>query len=256
MTEPNDFSPVQPLAPAAPGQRSTLELAARIMSVVMVGWLCALAVFSWIGYGEGVVDMLLPIWNSVFVIGTLPVVAGVFSRRLWAQRWVVGISMFTALGNAWQASKVDSMLLWFGAALLAAVVFTLSRAKPLFNDSDGNRGVVQQVIATIVTIGSVVVSLQTFDGTGTERGRTMFAAEVQQAYSKGGATTVRVYVENLDLVIESTTDTDPQIDSAADLLHGELVTAGQNAKAWAVGFKHIVVTNGTYRRTLSPGDPP
>lgn len=244
------------LAPATSGQRSSLELAARILSIVMVGWLCALAAFSWIAYRDGYVGALLPLWNSVFVLGTLPVVSGVFARRLWAQRWVVGISAFTAIGNAWQASRVDSSLLWFGAALLVVVAITLKRAKPIFNDSDGNRGVVQQLIATVVTIGSVIVSLQTMHGPGTERGRTLFATEVQQGYTKAGATTVHVYVDNLDLVIESPTDTEAQIDAAAQLVHGQLVTTGSRAKAWLLGFKHIVVTNGSYKRMLSPDDPP
>jgi hypothetical protein len=222
----------------------------------MVGWLCAMATFSWIAYRDGYVGTLLPVWNSVFVLGTLPIVSGVFARRLWAQRWVVGISMFTAIGNAWQASRMDSPLLWFGAALLAVVALTLRRAKPVFNDSDGNRGVVQQLIATVVTIGSVLVSLQAMHTTGTERGRMAFAAEIQQTYAKAGAATVHVYVDNLDLVIESSTDTEAQIDSGAQMIHGQLVTSGPRAKAWILGFKRIVVTNGSYQRTLSPDDPP
>lgn len=256
MDETTTSPPAEPLAPASPGHRSSLELVARILSLAMVGWLCVLAALSWIAYRDGYVDTLLPIWNSVFVVGTLPIVSGVFARRLWAQRWVVGISAFTALGNAYQASRADSTLLWFGAALLTVVAFMVGRAKPVFNDSDGNRGRVQQLIAWVVTIGSVIVSLQTMQTTGTERGRGLFATEVQQGYVNAGAATVRVHVDDRNLVIESSTDTEAQIDSAAELLHGQLVTTGRRAKAWVLGFKHIVVTNGSYKRTLSPGDPP
>ena len=254
MTETTP-DPVAPLTPAAPGQRSTLELAARVMSIVMVGWLCAMAVFSWIAYRDGYVGVVLPVWNSLFVAGTLPIVSGVFARRLWGQRWVVGIATFTGISNALQASRSDSTLLWIGALLLGAVALTVRQAKPLFSDSDGNRGRIQQIVATVVTIGSVVISLIVVQGGGTERGREQFAAEVRQSYEKAGVTTVDVSVKGLDMVIEAKTDTDAQIDAAADMMRGELAKVGPRAKAWAVGFKQIVLTNGSYTRVLTPDAP-
>ncbi|HEY5921163.1 MAG TPA: hypothetical protein VIV11_05810 [Kofleriaceae bacterium] len=226
------------------------------MSIALVGWLVAMAGLSWLAYDEGYTSLLLPIWNSVFVLGMVPIVQGVFARRLWGQRWVVGISVFTAIGNAWQASRMDSSLLWFGAALLVAVAIVVKSAKALFNDSDGNRGRVQQTIATIVTIGSVVVSLQTMQGGGTERGRASFAREVQQSYEQAAPGAVRVSVDERVLVIESKGDTDAQIDGAADQMHAQLATAGRRAKAWVLGFKHIVITNGSHKRTLSPDNAP
>lgn len=251
-------SPLQEetLSPVAPGRREPLELAARIMSIAMVGWLCAMAAFSWIAYDDGYTSVVLPVWNSVFVLGMIPIVHGVFARRLWGQRWVVGVSVFTGIGNAWQASRMDSSLLWFGALLLLAVALVVRRAKPLFNDSDGNRGRIQQAIATIVTIGSIVVSLQTMQGGGTERGRAAFADEVQASYDKAGVVgAVRVHVTERDLVIEAPGDTNEQIDAAADALQAQLASVGRRAKAWVLGFEHIVITNGGYRRTLEPDSP-
>jgi hypothetical protein len=256
MVETPESSPHEPLSPAAPGRREPLELAARAMSIAMLGWLCALAAFAWIAYDDGYTNLVLPIWNSIFVLGMLPIVQGVFARRLWGQRWVVGVSVFTGIGNAWQAMRMDSSLLWFGALLLFAVALVVRRAKPVFNDSDGNRGRIQQTIATIVTIGSVIVSLQTMQGGGTERGRTAFAQEVQAGYDKAGvAGAVRVYVTDRDLVIEAKGDTNEQIDAAADGLQAQLASVGPRAKAWVLGFEHIVVTNGSYQRTLQPQDP-
>lgn len=251
---PQSPSP-EPLSPAAPGRREPLELAARVMSVVMLGWLCAMAAFAWIAYDDGYTSLVLPIWNSLFVLGMVPIVHGVFSRRLWGQRWVAGISLFTGISNAIQASRTDSTLLWFGALLLFAVVFVVKRARPLFNDSDGNRGRIQQTVATIVTIGSVVITLLVMQGGGTERGRQSFAREVQQSYDKAGTTGhVRVYIVDRDLVIEGPDDTNEQIDTAADTLHLQLASVGRRAKAWALGFERIVITNGSYRRMLTPND--
>jgi hypothetical protein len=255
--EHTESSSVEPLSPAVPGRRQPLELAARIMSIAMLGWLCALAVFAWIAYDEGLCSLLLPIWNSVFVLGMLPIVQGVFARRLWGQRWVVGISVFTALGNGMQAARVDSEPLWFGCALLVAVAVVVKLARPLFNDSDGNQGRIQRLIATIVTIGSIVVGLQTmYGGPGTERGRELFAREVQANYDKVGAGAVRVYVNDVNLVIESKSDTPESLDAGAEALHAQLVAVGPRAKAWAVGFHRIILTNGSYQRVLTPDLPP
>lgn len=256
MSENQPSPDAAPLAPAAPGHRQPLELAARIMALALVGWLCAMAVFSWIAYDAGYTSLLLPIWNSVFVFGMVPIVHGLFRRRLWGQRWVVGIALFTGAGNALQASRMDSTLLWFGAALLCAVAFVVQRAKPLFNDSDGNRGTIQRTVAMIVTIGSVVVSVMAMQGSGTARGRTAFASEVQQSYDKAvGSGRVRVYVNEQSLFIESTGDTDQQIDSAADSMQLQLASVGRRAKAWVVGFMRIVMTNGSHQRVLVPADP-
>jgi hypothetical protein len=93
-------------------------------------------------------------------------------------------------------------------------------------------------------------------GGGTERGRTAFAQEVQASYDKAGvAGAVRVYVTERDLVIEAKGDTNEQIDAAADGLQAQLASVGRRAKAWVLGFKQIVITNGSYQRTLQPQDP-
>ena len=252
MSENTESSPVEPLKPAAPGRREPLELAARIMSIVMLGWLGAMAVFAWIAYDDGYTSLVLPIWNSLFVVGMVPIVQGVFQRRLWGQRWVAGVSIFTGIGNAWQASRTDSTLLWFGALLLFAVAMVVRRARPLFNDSDGNRGRIQQFVATIVTVGSVVISLMVLQGGGSERGRASVAREVQQSYDKAAPGRVHVQVSERALVIESKEDTNEQVDAAADSLQTQLSSVGRRAKAWAVGFEQIVITNGTYTRTLAP----
>lgn len=249
-----ESSPVEQLSPAAPGRREPLELAARVLSILMLGWLVALAVLAWLAYDEGYTGLLLPVWNGVFALAVVPIVHGIFSRRLWAQRWVVGISAFTAIGSAFQASRADSTLLWGGALLLGIVAIVVSRARPLFNDSDGNRGRIQRAIATIVTIGSIGVSLFVMQGGGTERGRMNFAREIQAAYDKLAPDSVRVQVKELILVIEAVQDNDAQIDEAANAMQAQLATAGKNAKAWVVGFERIIVTNGRHERSIRAGD--
>lgn len=242
----------EPLPPA----RGPLVILTRIMAVVLVGWLCALSVFSWLAYREGYVATLLPVWNTVFVAGTLPVVAGVFARRMWAHRWAVGIAAFTGLGNAMQANRSDSTLLWIGALLLAAVVLVLVLARPMFRHDNAHRGTIAQLIAIVVTVGSVLVYFSTVKAPGTERGRAAFAAEVQHSYEKAGVTTVRVFVEGRSLIIEGKTDTAEQIDEAAQQMTSQLRAAGSNAKAWMLGFENIKLTNGSHTRLLAPADPP
>lgn len=246
-----ESSVVPPLSPAAPGERRPLELAARVMSVLMLGWLAVQAYLAWVAYDAGVTGRLLPIWNSLFVLGMVPTVHGIFSRRLWAQRWVVGVSTFTGISCAINASRADASILWVGALILAAVAIVVRQAKPLFNDSDGNRGRVQQFIATIVTIGSVVVSLIVMQGGGTERGRTLMAAEIQQAYDKEVPGQVKVLVDGTDITIFASGDTDEQVDAAADSMQTALDRAGNRAKMWAVGFERVIISNGTHKRLVT-----
>ena len=101
MSENTESPSLESLKPATTGRREPLELASRFMSIIMVGWLCVMAVFTWVAYDEGYTGLLLPIWNSVFVLGMIPIVQGVFARRLWGQRWVVGVSLFTGTNTAW-----------------------------------------------------------------------------------------------------------------------------------------------------------
>ena len=98
--------------------------------------------------------------------------------------------------------------------------------------------------------------MMAMQGTGTERGRAAFASEVQQSYDKAaGSGRVRVYVNDRALFIESTGDTDQQIESAADSMQMQLASVGRRAKAWVVGFKFIVMTNGSHQRVLAPDAP-
>lgn len=244
------------IAEPQPPASTPLVIATRVAAVVLVGWLATLAVFTWLAYREGYVDTLLPAWNTLFVVGTLPVVAGVFARRMWAQRWAFGIALFTGLGNALQASRADSNLLWIGALLLGAVVIVFAKARPIFRHDASHRGTLAQLIATIVTVGSIFIYFTSMNSQGTERGRVAFAAEVQQSYEKAGVGTVRVYIEGRSLIIEGKSDTDEQIDEAAQLMTAQLRSAGRNAKAWVLGFENIKLTNGSHTRLLAPSDPP
>lgn len=221
------------------------------MSIVMLGWLAVQAYLAWVAYDEGVTSKLLPIWNSLFALGMVPTVHGLFSRRLWAQRWVVGVSTFTGISCAITASRSDASILWVGALLLAIVAIVVKQAKPLFNDSDGNRGRVQQLIATVVTIGSVVVSVIVMQGGGTERGRTLLAAEIQQAYDREVPGQVNVLVDGKDIKILAAGDTDEQVDAAAESMQTALDRTGSRAKMWAVGFEHVIISNGRHERLIT-----
>jgi hypothetical protein len=244
------LSEAQP--PAGPG----MVIATRVMAVALGGWLCALAVFSCIAYRQGYVGTLLPVWNWIFVVGTLPVIAGIFARRMWAHRWAVGIATLTGLGHVIQANRNGSTLLWAGALLLAAVVIVLVIARPIFRHDSAHRGTLAQLLALTVTIGSALVYLTTVNSPGTERGRAAFVTELQQTYAKAGVTSVRVFIEGRSLVIEGKLDSDEQIDAVAQEMHVQLRKTGPNAKAWMLGFENIKLTNGTRTRFLAPADPP
>jgi hypothetical protein len=236
----------EPQPPAKP----SLVLATRVVAIVFAGWLAALAAFAWSAYSDGYTELLLPGWNTLFFVGTLPLVAGLFARRMWAQRWVIGIAVFTGLGHVMQAAKSGSTILWIGVLLLAVVAVVLGAARPIFRHDNAHRGTLPQLIATAVTIGSILVYFAVENTTGSERGRTQFAAEIQENYSKQGSPAVRVFVEKTTLVIEGLTDTDEQIDQAANMMTTQLRTHGANAKAWVLGFSSIKLTNGTHSRWL------
>ncbi len=74
---------------------------------------------------------------------------------------------------------------------------------------------------------------------------------MQRNYQQQGLP-VSVTARDLDLVIEAASDTNDQIDAAGDMFQRELDQTGANAKAWAVGFRRMVVTNGNYERVLEP----
>src|SRR5688500_2526703 len=109
-------------APPASAAQITLT---RVAAIALIGWLCVIAGLSWNIYNAGYIEIPLPLWNSFFVVGTIPLVIGVFSRRLWAQRWVLGIALFTGIGNVMQASRADSTLLWVGAIALGGVALVM-----------------------------------------------------------------------------------------------------------------------------------
>lgn len=235
----------EPSPPASPG----LVLATRAAAIIFAGWLGALAVFAWIAYNAGYTEILLPAWNTIFFAGTLPLVAGLFARRMWAQRWAIGIALFTGLGHVVQA-RSGSTILWFGVLLLAIVVLVLGVARPIFRHDQAHRGGLAQLVATVVTVGSIFVYYTTETSTGSERGRNAFAAEIQKNYVDQGISNVRVYVVNRTLVIEGQSDTDEQIDQAANMMGAQLQTHGPNAKAWVLGFKSIKLTNGVHIRMI------
>nr|MBA3501308.1 zinc ribbon domain-containing protein [Deltaproteobacteria bacterium] len=156
-------------------------IATRVAAIALVGWLVALAVFAWVAYDEGYIGTLLPLWNTVFVVAMLPLVAGVFARRMWAQRWTLGIAAFTGLGNMLQAKETGSSILWVGVAVLTGVVLILAVTKKVFRHDNAHRGTLAQLLAIAVTIGSIFVYMAS-KSTGTERGRAAFATEVQRGY--------------------------------------------------------------------------
>ena len=246
MSVVNEAPP--PASPAA-------LLATRVGAVIFVGWLGVLAVLSWLGYREGYFDEKLPIWNSVVVLGMVPIAVGVFRRRLWAQRWIFGTSALTAASTAFQASRADSTLLWAGALLLGAVAIVMAKTKPIFRYDDAHKGTAAQVIAMIALLGSVVMFMGNGKSRGTERGREEFAAEVQKSYAKISAT-IHVYVDGCTLVIESPSDSDEAVDASAQQYHEALAKHGSNAKAWVLGFDAIKLTNGSHAQRLAPPDAP
>jgi hypothetical protein len=255
----SDATPAPPLMSvvneAQPPAGSASVIATRIAAVALIGWLTVLAALSWMAYGEGYVDEKLPAWNSLFVVGMIPIAVGVFQRRLWAQRWAFGTALFTGISTAAGASRADSTLLGFGVLLLGAVAVVMVKTRAIFRYDNVHRGTFAQAIATIALVGSIVMYMSVWTSRGTERGRKAFAAEVQQAYAKAGAN-VRVYIEGRTLVIDSPDDTDAQVDAAVQQLHAQLAHHGPNAKAWALGFDAIKITNGSHAQRLAPPDAP
>lgn len=263
---PNCESPVEPgrvesvaesalelpeaiIAPS--GSWKTRLTVAKVSAVMMMAWLGVQAWTSWLAYDEGYIGALVPVWNAVFWVGTLPIAVGIFKRSLWAQRWAVGICTFTAIGNALHALRSGATLLWVGVLVLAAAAIGMSVAKQGFKHKRDGSSIIQQAVATLVVAGSLVIGVMSLGSTGTDRGRKAFVAEIQTAYDKAGAP-VRVYANGLQLVIEAPSDTDESIDAAADAMQATLAEHGGRAKAWVVGFESMVITNGKRQRLLRP----
>ena len=227
----------------------SLALATRVAAVLFAGWLCVLAVFGWITYNDGYTEIWLPAWNTVVLVGMLPIVAGVFARRMWAHRWMIGTAMFTGLMHVMQVNENSSALLWIGILVLGAVAAVLAVARPIFRHDNAHRGTLAQLIAITVTLGSILVYYKTSNETGSERGRAQFAAETQQNYANQGLPDLRVHIEKRTLVIDAP-GTDDQIDATANTMSSELQRLGVNAKVWALGFSSIKLTNGIHSRWL------
>ena len=119
-----------------------------------------------------------------------------------------------------------------------------------FSQQRDGSGMIQRTVAALVVVGSLVVGVISIASKpGSERGRKAFVAEIQAAYTDAP---VRVYANDLQLVIESTSDPDAAIDAAAAQLGSQIASHGKNAKAWVVGFESIVITNGRHQRLLRP----
>jgi hypothetical protein len=250
MVDPNSAS--EPLlSPVAPGGRDPLELASRVLSILLLGWMAVLAGLAWLSWHDGWTDLVLPVWNTLLVPAFVPIVTGIFARRLWAQRWVVGISTLTGISTAWSAMRSDSMLLWGGAILLGVIALVVRRATHVFNDSDYNRGRVQRAIATVALIGSVVITIYVRQGNGSERGREILVREMQDEYAQVAPGKLRVYASQKSLVVEAREDTNEQIDAAAEQMNSNLAAAGKQARVWVVGFDSVIITNGSYSRTIT-----
>lgn len=247
--------PMSIISEAAPPANSTTLLATRAAAVTLIGWLGVMAGLAWKNYADGYVDTLLPAWNTVVVFGMVPIAVGVFRRRIWAQRWVLGTSMLTAMSLGMQASRSDSTLLWVGALLLGGVAIVMAKTKHVFRHDDSHRGTLAQVIAMVALIGSVLVYISVGESRGTERGRQALAAEIQKGYADAGAS-AHVFIEGRTLVIEIAAATDEQIDVIAQQYHTLLKPNGNNARVWVLGFDAMTFTNGTHVQRLAPPDSP
>jgi hypothetical protein len=239
-------------APAATSG-SALVVTGAVFMVLVGGWIAFQATASWIGYSEGITALAVPLWNSVFVAAIVAIIIGVFMRREWARQWSIGIAILNAASNAFSAATAGVAYAWIGVVVQAVAALVLILAKREFTDHPASIGArLSQGLAVVAFIGSMVMGFVGGSASGSERGREAFVAEIQQNYVQGGAIAVRVRAENAGLIIESPTDTNEQIDGAAEQLRQQLKVSGSNAKAWLVGFKQIVVTNGPYKQVLTP----
>lgn len=229
---------------------------AKLMAVAMLGWLGVQAYLSWQAFDQGYTGLLVPGWNSLVVLGSVLVVAGVFRRSAWARQWAMGISTLTAVSLVYHAQGPDTRILWIGIAVLVVAALAIGAAKQSFTAPTSVSPAVQRAVAIAALAASVLVAFASSSGEiGTARGRARMAADLQATYDRHGETQVRVYALDRALVVEQPAADDAGVDAMADEIRAELallVSRGERPRAWAVGFQRIVITNGSHRRAVTP----
>ncbi len=233
---------------------SVLPVTAAVFMVLVSLWFFATDAFSWIAFNEGLQPLTLPIWNCVLAMAIVSITIGVFMKREWARQWGLGTSALNGLGNAVDAVRLGTGLLWIGVVVQLAAVIPLALSKKEFKRYDQSKttlGQLGQGLSAIAIVGSILIHLTGLGaGKGTERGRNDLAAEMQAPYPPG---TVNVRADGSTLRIESMGETDGQIIVSADFMRQQLAKAGENAKIWAVGFERIDVTNARHVETIQLG---
>jgi hypothetical protein len=160
------------------------------------------------------------------------------------------------VSQGYTAATNDANLLWVGVLIQAACAVTLLMAQPSFVARPRSLGRMKlgKGLSTAVLVGSLLIGFAGGSGSsGTERGRTALAADLQERYERMGLLSVHVRAVGLELRIESTQESGIVNDSV-ELMHRELVRLGATANVWQVGFTEVVVTNGETHRVLRPTD--
>src|SRR5262249_18378806 len=218
-------------------------------------------VFIWIAAGQDQLpNYLLPVWNTLISAGMIVILIGLLGRNEWARQWAIGTSVLSVVGEGLRVAQGSTLIPLVGVAAGVVTAGCLTAAKrefvvdsvnPMKLKSVSNR----QVLLTLgLVLGAIVVSSMGSGGmsVGGERAREAFAAELQGNYAAAGITSVTVKASGTNMTIASPTESDERIETAAEEVRQQLRASGSNAKAWIVGFKQIIVTNGQRTVRLTP----
>lgn len=213
------------------------------------------AAVGWSGVADGYHGPEVPAWNTLVALLGAGVAAGVFAHE-WALGWASGIALLNGISTAsWALPGLSPLgLVSVAVHAVGALVFWVVSTKHPFPPDPPSRVALSRVVggvALALSLGACYVS--TKQGTGSERGRQRFAADIQAGYDEEEAP-VKVLIEGLTLRILAPGDADAAIRSvAADLRRS--IASDHDARAWVVGFERLEVSNGRLTEVIARPQP-
>ena len=242
-------------------QRTSLSgtaLTGIIFFALIVVWTLAKAILGSIAANVGMLpNFLLPLWNAI--VGAIMVVicVGLLRRSVWSRQWALGTSVLTLIGDGMNALQTGSLVPALAAVAGAVAAFCFWTAGREFVKTSDDAALTPsarwlQSTLSLVLIGGAILASAFGLGRGSERGRQALVAEMQKGYIDKKILGVFVTLEGTKLVVSAPGESDAQIDGDAEQFEALLRKTGANAKAWAVGFTSIGITNTRHERVLTP----
>jgi hypothetical protein len=140
---------------------SSAFLASKALSIAALGWLGYMSYVVWDLHALGLINTLIPIWNTMFAVGVVLIVVQLFRHRDWARRWMQGAALCTAIMNLLVAVKPGGETYWIGVAVLGFCGWSLHAAREDYGSRDDGTppGRIARTLAMAALLGTIMIAV-------------------------------------------------------------------------------------------------